>query len=120
MGKWTEYDPNTGVVETNYYDELTDELITTKTQDCTEAVDEFKAIANTGEADAGIKKGVWKYMSIPIGVQYELLYKHGIDITNRDHWPRLFDVVNKEYPHCKLTHKVHAFRNGSRRIHIAG
>lgn len=117
MGKWQEYNPETGIVETSYYDEMTDELVTVKEQDCTEAVDRLKSIANQGLADEGIKKDMWHYCSIPTGVQYELLWKHGVDITKRDHWPRLFDLINKEYPHLKTTHKVHAFKRGSQKIY---
>lgn len=119
MAKWTEYDPNTGIYETSVVDEMTGQLTVHKAQDCTEAVDRLKAIANEGLADAGIKKDLWHYCSIPMGVQYELLWKHGIDITKRDHWPRLFDTINKEYPHLKTTHKTHSFRNGSRKIYTA-
>lgn len=117
MSKWTEYNPEYGIVETNYYDEVTDQLVTHKEQDCTGMVDHFKAMANEGVTDAGIKKELWHYCSIPVGVQYELLWKHGVDISKRDHWPRLFDLVNKEYPHLKTTHKVHAFKRGSQKIY---
>lgn len=117
MNKWTEYNPENGIVETNEVDEMTGALITHKTQDCTGAVDYLKELANTGAKDGGIKKDLWHYCSIPIGVQYEMLWKHGVDISKRDHWPRLFDLVNKEYPHLKTTHKVHAFKGGSSRIY---
>lgn len=116
MGTWTEYDPATGIVESCAYDENSGALYISKTQDCTALVDHHKELKATRATDVGIKKDLWHYMSIPMGVQYELLWKHGIDITKRDHWPRLFDIVNKDYPHLKTTDKVHAFRSGSRRI----
>lgn len=116
MGNWQEYDPNTGIVEQCSYDGMEDALYVKKTQDCTALVDHNHELKATRATDIGIKKGLWHYCSIPIGVQYELLWKHGVDITKRDHWPRLFDLINKEYPHLKTTDKIHAFRNGSQKI----
>lgn len=116
MGSWTDYDPSTGITEKCIYDEDTDALHIRKEQDCTALQDHNKELKATRATDIGIKKDLWLYMSIPIGVQYELLWKHGVDITKRDHWPRLFDIVNKEYPDLKTTDKMHSFRNGSRRV----
>ena len=119
MGSWSEYDPNTGITEINEYDEINDVLHTTKVQDCTALVDHNRELKATRATDIGIKKGLWLYCSIPVGVQYELLWKHGVDITQRDHWPRLFDLINKEYPDLKTTDKTHSFRNGSRKVIVA-
>lgn len=116
MGSWTEYDPQTGIVEKCSVDEMSGALYITKEQDCTALQDHNKELKRTGATDIGIKKGLWHYCSIPIGVQYELLWKHGVDISNRDHWPRMFDLINTEYPDLKTTDKVHAFRSASRRI----
>lgn len=114
---WTEYNPVSGMVEENHYDEELDQLVTHRKQDVSGAVDHWKAMANEGVTDEGIKRGLWHYCDIPVVVQYEMLWKHGVDIRKRDHWPRLFDLVNKEYPHLKVTHKVHAFKGGESRIY---
>lgn len=119
MGSWTDYDPNTGITEVCEYDELSDMLRTTKLQDCTALQDHNKELKRTRATDIGIKKDMWLYMSIPIGVQYELLWKHGVNISKRDHWPRIFDLINKEYPDLKTTDKVHSFKSGSRRVIVA-
>lgn len=116
MGSWTEVNPLTGITERNYYDELTDTLHTIKEQDCTAIVERNKELKRTQATDIGIRKDLWHYASIPIGVQYELLAKHGVDICKRDHWPRLFDLINKEYPDLKTTDKTHSFKGGSRKI----
>jgi hypothetical protein len=116
MGSWREYDPTTGITEINEYDEESDVLTIHKIQDCTALQDHNKELKATRATDIGIKKGLWHYCSIPIGVQYELLAKHGVDIRKRDHWPRMFDLINKEYPDLKTTDKTHAFRGGSRKI----
>jgi hypothetical protein len=107
--RWIEYDPNTGIKETNIVqDDGT--LIVRKEADVQELVDATKAIANSGATDIGIKKGLWHYCSIPLAVQYEMLVKHGVNIQDRNHWPKVFDLVNQHYPYLKTTHKSHAFK----------
>ena len=119
MSKWTEYDPRTGIVETNQFDEVTGEWRIHKSQNVESVVEAAKAIANSRATDVGIKKGLWSYCVVPQAVQYELLWKHGVNINNRNHWPRLFELINKEYPHLKTTHKHHAMRGGGQ-IFAAG
>ena len=111
MNKWIEYDPHTGVTETNYADEETGNVIVRKEQDVAPLLDANASLRNSGATDVGIKKGLWHYCSIPVPVQYEMLTKHGVNVQNRQHWPKVFDLVNKHYPYLKTTDKVHAFRN---------
>ena len=75
-------------------------------------------LRNTGAADNGIKKGLWLYASIPLAVQYEMLTKHGINIHNKDHWPRMFELINTDYPYLKTTNKTHALK-GQGKIYAA-
>lgn len=120
MGSWTEYDPNTGITEICSFDEISGALTITKQEDCTALVDRNKELKRTRACDDGKRpEDIRLYCSIPVGVQYELLWKHGVDITKRDHWPRLFDLINKEYPDLKATDLTHSFRNGSRRVIVA-
>lgn len=112
MDRWTEYDPRTGIVETNEFDELTGRWTINKSADVEPVVEAAKAIANSRATDIGIKKGLWSYCVVPQAVEYELLWKHGININNRGHWPRMFDLINRDYPYLKTTHKHHAMRGG--------
>jgi hypothetical protein len=107
--RWTEYDPFTGIHETNIATE-TGQIIVNKQQDVTALVDATRAIANSGATDIGIKKGLWHYCSIPLGVQYEMLSKYGVNVQNRNHWNKVFDLVNQHYPYLKTTHKTHAVK----------
>ena len=111
MTKWVEYDPFTGVTETNHVDEDSGAVIVTKSQDVEPLLDHTQALRNAGATDSGIKRGLWHYCSIPLTVQYEMLTKHGVNIHNRNHWPKVFDLVNKHYPYLKVTDKVHAYKN---------
>lgn len=110
MSKWIEYDPDTGVTETNVADD-DGNVIVHKSQDVSGLLDHTAEARNTRATDQGIKNGLWHYCSIPLAVQYEMLTKHGVNIHKREHWPRMFDLVNKHYPYLKTTDKVHAYRN---------
>lgn len=112
MKKWVEYDPYTGVTETTYASDDDDLLHVTKEQDVEPLLDLNAEVANTKAADGGIKKGLWKYCSIPVVVQYELL-KKGINVFNPNDMPRVIQEINQNYPKLKNTHLHHEI--GSRK-----
>jgi hypothetical protein len=112
MSSWTDYDPFTGMVEHNVADELTGKVTVHKEMDVEPLLDATKAIANSGATDIGIKKGLWHYCSIPLVVQYKLLNEYGINIHNQNHWPRMYDIINRDFPYLKTTHKHHAMKGG--------
>lgn len=114
MGTWTEFDPFTGVTETNVCDEDTGKIMVHKSQDVEDLLDATKGIANSRATDIGIKKGFWHYCSIPLTVQYEILKKYGVNCQNRDHYPRLFSIINEHYPYLKTTHKNHSFKRAGK------
>jgi hypothetical protein len=110
MSTWREYDPFTGLQETNKADD--EGLVTVhKQQDVEALLDRNAEIRATGAADAGIKKGLWHYASVPLAVQYELLTKYGLNIHNKSHTDRIFDVINRDYPALKVTQKHHSRRH---------
>jgi hypothetical protein len=112
MSQWVEYDPFTGVRETNIADPDTGVITVRKEIDVEPLLDRNKELANLGDTNIGIKKGLWHYCSIPLPVQYELLTKYQINVSNKNHWPRMFDIINRDYPYLKTTHKKHAMRGG--------
>ena len=77
------------------------------TQDVSALLDRNGELANVGATDAGIKKGLWHYASIPLTVVIELRNK-GINIYNKDHHKRVFQEINANYPYLRTTHKTHA------------
>lgn len=110
--RWTDYDPFTGVTEHNIADGETGLITVRKEMDVEPLLEATKAIANSGATDIGIKKGLWHYCSIPLPVQYKLLAEYGINIHNQDHWPRMFDIINRDFPYLKTTHRHHAIKGG--------
>lgn len=104
--KWTEYDPYSGVKETNWsYDD--DDYVHVKyEQDVQPLLDLTAESRNTKAADDQ-RRGIRKYCSIPVTVQHELLTK-GINVFNPDHMPRVLAEINANYPHLKYTDKTHS------------
>jgi hypothetical protein len=107
MGKWVDYTPHNGLVETNDFDEMSGLLTVQKSEDVQPLLDRNAEIRNTRGADAGIKAGMALYASIPMTVQYELL-KKGISVLNKHHRKRLLDEINQNYPYLKVTNKTHS------------
>ena len=108
MSVWREYDPKKGIKDTTEHVEG-NVLTVTKTEDVEGLLDRNLEMRNTGATNAGIKNGWWMYCSIPVTVQYELL-KRGLLITRSHDRPAIFDIINKEYPHLKVTAKNHSYK----------
>lgn len=106
MAEWLEYDPLTGVREDNVATEE-GHLVINRSQDVGALLDRNAAIRNSGEADKGIKKGLWFYASIPVVVQYEMLTKYGVNVQKKSDTERVFQLINEHYPYLKLTNKMH-------------
>jgi len=48
------------------------------------------------------------YARIPTVIIYEMKFKHGVDIFNKDHFKRAVELINREYPALKCTDMHHA------------
>ena len=59
----------------------------------------------------GIKRDWWHYCHIPVIVIMELRMKYGLDVYNKNHQKRVFEVINRDYPYLKVTEKSHIPRN---------
>lgn len=44
--------------------------------------------------DFNKKSEMWHVASIPITVQYKWLIEKGVDVHNRDHWPKVRQLLN--------------------------
>jgi hypothetical protein len=75
-------------------------------------LDRNKAIANDEDfTKKGIKEDYWKYATIPNIVAYKWKKELGVDIFNRDHKKKMFQLINSpEYRYLKTTSKTHAPR----------
>ena len=102
-------DPVTGLMTWHEYDAATDETTISYSADSTSILERNKALQNdTDFSKKGIKQEFWKYAEIPVEVQLDWLINKGVDIANRDHAKKMFELVNSpEYKYLKTTAGYH-------------
>ncbi len=110
MASFAEYDPLTGVEQ--WVDATPDDnrLQVQYKQDVEPLLEVCKAERNDGLTDYGIKKDLWLYARIPPTVILKLRFEHGVNIFDRNHLKRAFEIINRDYPYLKCTEKHHALR----------
>jgi len=95
MKRLFDYDPLTGVTQYFHYDELTGNWGIESVQDVEPFLELNKALQNDPEySRQGIKQSWWHVARIPILVQEKWLREEGIDIYNKDHWPKVKQKLN--------------------------
>lgn len=105
MGRKTyEYNPEAGT----YYEleDYEDGLIIRTMQDVAPVLDHVADVRNSELTDRGIKKGWWKYATIP-GAVWLRWKDEGVDIFNKDQTKEVLKKINKEYPKLKNTYLNH-------------
>jgi hypothetical protein len=108
MKRLLDTNPVTGVTTWFEYDEHCDQMTISYEQVVSPLLDYTHHKATQPDYTAkGIKADMWHYARIPEIVQYEMLYKHGVDIHNKAHRKRMFELLNTEYKRCKTTEKTH-------------
>ncbi len=110
--KLLDYDPLTGLMTWHSYNDLTDETTISYTGDSTPIIELNKQRQNDDElTKQGIKQEMWLYASIPAMVQVEWLLKHGVDIYNKEHGPRMSALLeDPQYKYLKTTTKHHRIK----------
>lgn len=91
------------------YDPQTDEMTIGYSADSTPVLEANKSMQNSTEhSKKGIKQEFWQYASIPAEVQVDWLINKGVDIHNRDHAKKMFQLLNDpEYRYLKTTAGYH-------------
>lgn len=91
------------------YDPVTDETTIGYTADSTPILELNKAMAKDRDfSKQGMKREFWMYASIPAAVQVDWLLNRGVDIHNRDHAKKVFQLLNDpEYQYLKTTEGHH-------------
>ncbi len=102
-------DPATGLQTWHDYDPLTDETTIGYAADSSSVIELNKAMQKDDQfTKDGIKREFWMYAQIPVEVQVDWLINKGVDILNRDHAKKVFELVNSpEYRHLKTTAGFH-------------
>lgn len=109
MAKFVDYDPDRGI-ET--YEDMNDGHLQVHYRQDVEPVLEYaKRLRNDGLTDYGIKNDLWHYAQIPAVVIMEMRFKHGVDVFDKNATKKVFELINREYPHLKTTEKNHWVRH---------
>lgn len=106
MAEFFDYDPFTGMRYDTEYDHETGKITVHSSQDVTPHIEHATRVRNSGVADKGIKRDVWKYATIPNHVHLKLLEK-GINMYKKDHQKAFLREINTNYPHLKYTRLKH-------------
>lgn len=95
MKRLFDYDPMTGITEYFHYDEKSGKWAIETVQDVELLLDLNKAKQNnTDYSKDGMKREWWHVATIPPVIQLKWLREDGIDIYNKDHWPRVKQKLN--------------------------
>lgn len=111
MPEFFDYRPDTGIMETWDYDEMSGKAFVHHSSDLEAFFARNQDLRNSGATDKGLMdngREFHMYASIPPTVQIELRAK-GIDIYSSDKTMqrRMFDEINQNYPYLKTTNKNH-------------
>jgi hypothetical protein len=100
MKRLLDYDPFTGLMTFHDYDETEDKTFISYEQDVEPILERNKRAQNEATGRMGDMVHV---ASIPSSIQLKWLIEHGVDITNKDHMPRVARLLNSsEYRYLKV------------------
>jgi len=100
MKRLLDYDPFTGLMTFHDYDETEDKTFISYEQDVEPILDRNKRAQNEATGPMGDMVHV---ASIPSSIQLKWLIEHGVDITNKDHMPKVKRLLNNsEYRYLKV------------------
>jgi hypothetical protein len=109
MAAFIEKDPLTNV-STFVGDNEDDILRVHYSQDVEPVLEYNKVLRNDSLTDSGIKRDMWMYAKIPPVVIMKLKFEYGVDIFNREHYKRLFELLNGEFKYLKTTDLRHTVK----------
>jgi hypothetical protein len=96
-----DYDPETGI-RIDFEDTGGDSFALHYSQDAEPILEENKLKQSAGRDYYAHDKDMWRVASIPILVQYKWMTEHGVDIMNKDHWPKVRQLLNSsDYRYLK-------------------
>ena len=109
MERVVDVDPLTGLTTVFDWDETENRFRLGYKQDCSNVIDSNKeALLDTSRHRQEAKEEWAHYAKVPTIVQYEWLYKHGVDFAKKDHWPGVMRLLNSpDYKYLKRTTYYH-------------
>lgn len=104
MERLFDFDPLTGLKTTFSYNEENDSFALTYSQDITPVLD----VNKESQADGFDKSGeMWHAARIPVGIQYEWIAKHGVNLWNPNHKEGVRRLLNSpDYRYLRVNHFI--------------
>lgn len=87
-------DPMTGLKTYFVWDATEEKWSMEYVHDVEPCIEENKALANTDYSANGRKANWWHVAQIPVGVQLKWLKEYGVDLMDKNHWPRVKRLLN--------------------------
>jgi hypothetical protein len=111
MRRVLDHDPTTGVTTYFDYDQVHGQAVLTESQDVSAALRFAEEMRKHPEVTkVGMKKDLFRYAIVPTIIQYEMLYKHGVDFWRDD--ASVFKLLNTDYKRFKTTEIMHSIKGG--------
>ena len=93
MKRLLDYDDLSGV--STYFEGYGEDGFTLHyTQDAEPILEQNKQKQSMGREYYARDKDMWRVASIPVGIQMKWLIEHGVDVYNKDHWPKIRKLLN--------------------------
>ena len=106
-----DFNPVSGEKVWFQYDQSIDSMTITHEQDVSQHLDLAHEMAVDQNYTArGMKKDMWHYAHVPNTTVLKMLMEDGVDLSNKDHQKRAFELLNTKYKRCKTTEKTHVPR----------
>jgi hypothetical protein len=104
MDRLFDFDPETGLKTIFHYDEESDRIAFTYSQEVDPVLDANKA----SQAETFGKRGdLWHAARIPVGIQYEWLVKHGVNLWDKNHKDGVRRLLNSsDYRYLRVNHFI--------------
>lgn len=104
-GRFFDYDPMTGAVETFDYDESSDIAIIHRSADVQPIIDANKELANHSDGWS-VDKDMRHAARIPVEVALIWLQRFGVCAWKKEHWPRVRQLLNDvEWQHLRASRR---------------
>jgi hypothetical protein len=105
-----DYDPLTGVRTYFEFEPSTERTLIHTEQDVQHILDQNAVMRNDADySRKGIKEDWWHYARVPNGVILDMKTRFGVDMmAPKPDWKSILKILNREYPHLKVTEKTHA------------
>jgi hypothetical protein len=111
LKKLLDYDPLTGLKQIFHHDSATEVSMIETVQDVEPFLEIAKAARNDEDySKDGIKENWWHIAYLPDFIIIKMINEDGVNIYNRNDWPKLGQLLNDKYSKFKMTDGQHKLK----------